>query len=421
MARILMTIIGRPEKDRDAEASGAYRTTTYRIPDGEGVPAGESSRTLFSGWALLEMGSFDEVIILGTEGSRWELLFEKAKEKMTPNEQQFLAQLFSATEEHKADEAILIPLAPVLSKHLGVSVQLRIIPGGASQEEQFNILKVVADTVGVGDRLTLDLSHGFRHLPILMFSAALYLKSVKNIEVDKVYSSFHSSDKGYAELFDLAGLLRISDWSSALSKFETNDDARVFVPLLQKDGAPNRILGELEKSGFAAQIHNYHSAMSHERNAASQLEGEPLNGLSGVFQQNLRDYLRRCDVRNPAEHLLLRAEGHLRHNNYDRAAIVGDIAFIAALAGPRERYWQYQVEQRIRADMEAGRRGNSQLQSAAREIHRIRNDFAHLNAFRNHGPNPFQSEETLGGCIGEALLKLREYLSQGRSVQYRSR
>ncbi len=45
--------------------------------------------------------------------------------------------------------------------------------------EQIELLRIIADEVKDNDMVHLDITHGFRHLPMLSLLAALYIQQIR--------------------------------------------------------------------------------------------------------------------------------------------------------------------------------------------------------------------------------------------------
>lgn len=82
------------------------------------------------------------------------------------------------------DEAALEPARELIERALGVPVlRLVVILYGRDFDEQTAILRAVVGAVSPGDEVTLDLTHGFRHLPALGLAAALFVEAGRRFTV----------------------------------------------------------------------------------------------------------------------------------------------------------------------------------------------------------------------------------------------
>ena len=110
------------------------------------------------------------------------------------------------------------------------------IRSGKSTDELWEIFNVYADAVNNEDEIVLDITHGFRSLPVLALPAIAYLRQVKNVEFKHIlYGAFEAKDGGKNEtpIFDLTPFVSLLDWTNAVNVFQHSGDAR---PLAKLEG-----------------------------------------------------------------------------------------------------------------------------------------------------------------------------------------
>lgn len=224
MPKVLLTFLGRVPK-----TESGYRPTRYDFGDGNDEPP-----TAFFGWSLQRRLRPDRLVILGTAGSMWDHLFED--NAAFGDADDAALELIGAVEGQCVTTAHLAPLAPLLSERLGCEVCLALIPYARDSAEQVALLRIMADHVGTDDGVHLDVTHGFRHLPMLAILAALYLRSVRGAKIDGIWYGAYDPDSGAAPVHDLAGLLHIADWLQALYTYDKDGDYGAFAPLLGPAG-----------------------------------------------------------------------------------------------------------------------------------------------------------------------------------------
>ena len=126
-------------------------------------------------------------------------------------------------------------LRSVCSKH-GVDFDPLRIPNGKSTAELWQIFDVYADAVDDRDEIILDITHGFRSLPVLALPAIAYLQQVKNAVFKHIlYGAFEAQNKKKNEtpIFDLTPFVSLLDWTNAVNVFQHSGDAR---PLAKLEG-----------------------------------------------------------------------------------------------------------------------------------------------------------------------------------------
>jgi len=363
MPNILMTFLGRVQKTEQG-----YRTTRYDYGDATDEPP-----TAFFGWSLQRRLTPDRLVILGTAGSMWDHLFEGDP---SFNDAGDLAlDLMSAVEEKSVSAAHLTPLAPLLSARLGCEVCLELIPYARDSAEQVELLRIMAGHVNAGDRVDLDVTHGFRHLPMLAILAALHLRSVRRADIGGIWYGAYDPDTKEAPVHNLIGLLHIADWLQALNTYDKDGDYGAFAPLL---GPAGTLLAE---AAFFERTSNPVKAREKLTTWANRADrfppGDPAADLfSDALQERVSWY---CGgARADWEHAL--ADQYLARQDYVRAVIYGQESSISSKVASQQ------------ADM-----NDFEVREQAREALKSREDFRILSQLRNalaHGVKPAKARIT---------------------------
>lgn len=127
-----------------------------------------------------------------------------------------------------------------LQKEIGERLELVPIPRGESEEELWEIFDIICHAVPKDARIILDITHGFRSLPLLVFGAATYLSRSKNTRLERiVYGAYEAGKKEnevvtQAPIFDLTVLADLQDWLQALDAFAIRSDAEKLAFLLKQ-------------------------------------------------------------------------------------------------------------------------------------------------------------------------------------------
>jgi CRISPR-associated protein, TM1812 family len=265
MDTTLITILGRTPKD-----ANGYRPTRYTFSD--------QSRTeplAFFGWALQQQIHPQRMVVLGTEGSMWDHLFEGDIDFEQDNPDERLA-LIEATEKKQVTQEQLDRLTPYLEARIGCEVNLALIPYARDEVEQVELLRRIATHVPQEGSVHLDITHGFRHLPMLILLAALYLRIARKALIEKIWYAAYDPDTQQAPVLDLSGLLQIADGLQALSSFDKDGDYGVFVPMLRQAGLPDETVTALQKAAYYENILNVTESTGQLRRAREGLESTSL-------------------------------------------------------------------------------------------------------------------------------------------------
>lgn len=372
---VLITFLGRGNKTPGREG---YNKATYDF----GSDHTEASRVF--GIALLRhLGRYghrrvDDLVVVGTAGSDWDIFYdelnftaEDAADRDAAFEEQIA--LSAATRADSVSDERVAPLAARLSRALGVRCRSCIIPYGLNPAEQNLILRRLVDHVRRRDHVTLDLTHGLRHLPVFGFIAALYLRAARKAEIEAVYygaldlSSKHP--KGQAWVLPLGGLLEIADWIQALQTFDKDGDYGVFAPLLQREGVRGgaaMALGRAAALERTTRIPEARDALLEFRDKAGDLSRFP--GPAALFAVPLAERLAWADEEGLYAHQRRLAFLHLKHGDYLRAALFGQEAFVTL------------IEEEFRAEADA--KGKTPFEAFKGKVERARKALR-----RNHSPD----------------------------------
>src|SRR5690606_37109361 len=101
------------------------------------------------------------------------------------------------------------------------------IPDGKSESELWSIFSALTSKVPREALLHLDITHGFRSLPVIGLIALNYLRVTRHVTIGGVYygaweagkSSADGSSEPEVPTFDLTPFLELLDWTSAAEEF----------------------------------------------------------------------------------------------------------------------------------------------------------------------------------------------------------
>ncbi len=117
------------------------------------------------------------------------------------------------------------------------------IPNGANENELWNLFDTIVQlsSKNPNEDMAIDITHGFRSLPILMIIVAVFLRSAKIMNLSHIfYGAFDAKDEktGIVPVFDLTPFLELLDWSAAAERFnDTGDSTKIAGLLRQKQNA----------------------------------------------------------------------------------------------------------------------------------------------------------------------------------------
>ncbi|MDX8402728.1 MAG: TIGR02221 family CRISPR-associated protein, partial [Mariprofundaceae bacterium] len=168
MGDVLISFLGKQRRDE-----GGYRTAHYRFDDGDVV------ETRYFARALRHKLNPGRIVLLGTSGSMWDVLIEDCSADLLDEETRL--KLIDAVDRDAVDQTLLDEVAKAVAESWGCEVHLRLIPYGRDEGEQMAILRAMADGADGVSAVHLDITHGFRMLPMLAVMAAFYLEVVRGL------------------------------------------------------------------------------------------------------------------------------------------------------------------------------------------------------------------------------------------------
>ncbi len=295
------------------QGTSGYRTAKYRFD------AGFMREVPFFGMALSEYLKPDRLILIGTSGSMWDVFFERE----SGHDEDALLRLMEAVEADAVDAALLADHAARLSTRLGHSVHCVLIDYARDAAGQAALLGELATALNSGERIVIDVTHSFRHLPMLALVAARFLARVKAIQVEDIYyGAYDMKDAASGEVpaLRLKGLLDMLDWVDALSTYDKDGDYGVFAKLLAADGMAAERTRELEKAAFQERTNHIEGARQRLSASLSAIASHD-GALGKLFRPELE--ARVAWVRKPQRGLreLALAEAYLKRRDYLRTAI----------------------------------------------------------------------------------------------------
>ncbi len=365
MTHTLITFLGKV---------GNYQPTTYRFPDGE------TATTRYFGLALRRKLQADRLVMFGTSGSAWDVIcLDDDGAALAGEALDAVEQVESAVQANRVTKELLDPLAEPISRRLGFDVQFRVIGYADQIQEQLELLQAMTTEVKTGDRVSLDITHSFRHLPMLALLSALHLREARQVTVEGLYyGAFEMKHEGIAPVMNLAGLLRIADWVGALKTFDKDGDYGAFADLMEQDGVSTHQANYLRRAAFRERTSNAWEARTDLRNLDAVLcSGLP--GVSALFTDQLKTRIRWHKGQDLLACQRELAVEYLDRGDYVRAAIYAFEGFVTSLIDDEkhEQFWNFQDRDKARRDYQSGLCGERSLLSDYLLLKALRNALAH--------------------------------------------
>lgn len=383
----LISLLGKGRNDPET----GYRKAHYRFADGT------LRETPFFGLALAEQIQPGRLVVAGTAGSMWDVLLQQhAAEDDT------VLQLMEAVEKEAVTQELLTACQPHLSQQLGRPVICLLIPYARNEDEQVAILQALASNLSKGEKVVLDVTHGFRHLPMLALVAARYLARVKQVQVEEVYyGALEMSDSQGTPVLALGSMLQMLDWVEALATYDKDGDYGVFAPLLQADGMDGKQAAVLRQAAFYERTGNPVQASQKLRSVFDSVSNHA-GALGRLFRDTLTQrisWFRKKD-RSAWEREL--GSAYLERGDYLRAATY--LYESSVTQATLQRGWDSNDFNARKDAFKDSRDENS------KELEYLRNSLCHgIRPMGKYTAAQLQSEEVLQKRLGE----IRKAMSEG--------
>ncbi|GHU27430.1 hypothetical protein AGMMS50256_07270 [Betaproteobacteria bacterium] len=290
------------------ESGRNYKTASYRFDD--------QIRTVpFFGMALTEYLKPNRLILVGTSGSMWDVFFERED---TGDE---LLQLIDAVSNNAVDNDMLSEHAKRLSQKLEIKVECLLIDYARDTTGQAALLGKLSERLNAGERIALDITHSFRHLPMLALVAARFLTRVKKIEVEDIYyGALEMTENDETPVISLKGLLNMLDWVDALVSYDKDGDYGVFSSLLKADGMNPDRANALTMAAFQERANHVEGA---RQNLSPLLEAiaSHQGAFGRLFKAELEERFQWVRKQERSQRELELAKVYLSRKDYLRCAI----------------------------------------------------------------------------------------------------
>jgi CRISPR-associated Csx2 family protein len=249
MKNVLVSFLGRASGGKPNERS--YQETCYRFE------SGGDKRSRYFALALLEWltdagTSVDALVLLGTPGSMWDVFYyQNADGSLDDRWLEQTEALKAKASRNEISQADVDAIASDLSAMLQRRVVPIIIPPARTPAEQTDILRSIAEATAGASNVYLDVTHGYRHLPMLGLAASRFLRILRNIDVKEIYYGAHEMRQGdVSPVVRLGGLSTLLVGLEALSAFDHSGDYGVFEDLFRRAGVSHNIIVALREAAF---------------------------------------------------------------------------------------------------------------------------------------------------------------------------
>jgi CRISPR-associated DxTHG motif protein len=125
-------------------------------------------------------------------------------------------------------------------------------------DDPWSIYRAIAEHIPEKAEVILDITHGFRSLPMLALLSIAFLRPAKGVQLKHlVYGAFEAKTPEGTPVFDLTPLVTMLDWANATNRFLETGDARKLKPLIrmQRRAPLNSLADKLSDLSTAMATH----------------------------------------------------------------------------------------------------------------------------------------------------------------------
>ncbi len=237
------------------------------------------------------------------------------------------------------DEVILVATAKSKGYHFdklkaelkGLGVQ-RVscieIDEDMSSSGQWQWFKKILEQIQSEDRLTVDLTHGYRAVPIVFSAAINFLQKAKRVVLDAVYYGAYEKDRDLSPIIDMKDFYLIGEWAEGVSRLVEDADARKLASLVK------------DSPGFQAGNLSDPEGITLLDDLTSRIRNVDMHNVCSIAAETLAALRREAPSSDSIEQTLLRLiEGKYTSlatacplsGLYDKPYFIGQLAFIDLL------------------------------------------------------------------------------------------
>lgn len=218
----LITLLGKGVYD----STSGYRKTIYRFPTGKEYDTNVFLEALIKS----EYRKFNQIFILGTTTSSWDMLIEKQEE-----ETDFWVELKNACDNDGISENLLQRLEKKLTDWYHVPFYLKAHTPYIDDDTTQELFATYMDTISKIDTNTnvlLDVTHGFRSMPLLVYQTLQFGVIEKRISKIEIMYGEYIPEQKISYVRDLSSYWKYNEIAIARQLFVQKLDGRVMAGIL---------------------------------------------------------------------------------------------------------------------------------------------------------------------------------------------
>ena len=229
MAHKLITFLGRGAPSKDGQRL-PYRSARYRF-EGLGAHAAWTSDpvpNLAPAIAQYQksLGSpLNSISVFGTAGSMWDVLLEQSQAP----EDDFGMTLIEQIDDGSTTNDTLRQVEELISTN-EVAYRLHLMPPAVTASGQAQLLSSLVDEIDSDDLVWIDVTNGYRHLPMLGLASASLAARTKGARIEQIsYGAFEMTEARVTPVISLAWMLKLLQVSASVHGLIRNRQLRPII------------------------------------------------------------------------------------------------------------------------------------------------------------------------------------------------
>ena len=231
MRKVLISFLGTGPKDRN------YKTANYRFS------SGNQYETHFVAAAIRQEYKIDKMIMIGTMHSMWECVYDHYAKQNNQFDENICYEIYEQVGDKANHQTEIgeVKHQAEIERQMGGGSKIVTIHYGLNDEE---IAKNSETILGLeqyleqNDELIIDITHGFRSLPLYIMNLIIYLQNVseKRLKIKHIcYGMLDvSQEMGYTPIVEMKDVLMVNKWIAGAYSFKRFGNADQIAELVKE-------------------------------------------------------------------------------------------------------------------------------------------------------------------------------------------
>ncbi|MFW5804633.1 MAG: TIGR02221 family CRISPR-associated protein [bacterium] len=167
-----------------------------------------------------------------------------------------------------------------------------ILKEDMSGEGQWEWFELILESIKDNTKLTVDLTHGYRSIPIIFSTALNFLQKAKNIVLEHVLYGAFDPGRDTAPIIDMKDFYNINLWADSVERIVEEADTRKMAELTSK--VPDYQISQLNDQKFIALLEDL----------TNRIKNVDINNIHFVSRKVIDSIIRKMESTNKAEKIL---------------------------------------------------------------------------------------------------------------------